>query len=215
MNYWDKLMGTDEGAAGYMLTYGEGPGSDTRNILSNFVNLGESVLDVGCGPGWNMEHFLEYGPGLRAYKGVDYSERFVRVANKRRSERKREGQLTHKVLPFEQQDCRNLLEDDLSWDVVLLQDVLEHTNGYKKPVIEALRVARKRVIIVFWKAFRQPNDGDQINDDGDDGYGSNYEQQPFEDFLTRLGFMWHFTETPSGANRHHYYYIVEKELDSD
>lgn len=213
MNYWDELMGDDQGAANYMLSYGEGPGSDTRNVISNFVNVGDSVLDVGCGPGWNMEHFLEYGPGLKAYKGVDYSERFVKVANARRFERKKAGQLTHKVLPFEKQDCRELQEPDESWDVVLLQDVLEHTNGYEKTIREALRVARKRVIIVFWKAFRKDGDGDQINDDGNDGYGSNYEQKPFEEFLTKTGYMWNYTETPEGANRHHYYYIVDKELE--
>lgn len=213
MNYWDDLMGTDEGAANYMLSYGEGPGSDTRHVLSNFVNVGDSVLDVGCGPGWNMEHFLEYGPGLKSYKGVDYSERFVKVCNERRFERKKAGQLTHKVLPFELQDCRDLQEPDESWDVVLLQDVLEHTNGYEKPVEEALRVARKRVVIVFWKAFRKDGDGDQINDDGNDGYGSNYEQKLFEEFLTKTGYMWNYTETPAGANRHHYYYIVDKETE--
>lgn len=207
MNYWDRLMATDEGAANYMESYGEGPGSDTRMMLAEFINVGESVLDVGCGPGWNCDHFAEYGPRIRKYKGVDYSERFVRVANQRR---KRKYDINY-ALPFEKQDCRDLQEPDESWDVVIMQDVLEHTNGYEKPMREALRVARKRVIVVFWKAFRSEGDGDQINDDGDDGYGSNYERGPWEEFLNNTGYAWDYTETPEGANRHHYYYVIDKE----
>lgn len=211
-NYWDTLMSDDEGAAQYMLTYGEGPGCETRIMVGNFINDGESVLDVGCGPGWNMEHFAQYSPEVKLYKGVDYSARFVRVANKRRKENLDEKFSTAKVLPFELQDCRNLQEPDKSWDVVILQDVLEHTNGYEQTVREALRVARKRVIVVFWKPFRTSGDGDQINDDGNDGYGSNYEQQPWEDFLDRLGYVWFDAETSPAANRHHFYYVIDKEV---
>src|SRR3990167_4282738 len=137
-NFWDKLSATDEGAAVYMSTYGEGPGCPTRFALGEFINDGESVLDVGCGPGWNYDHFKEHGPEVD-YKGLDYSERFVRVANQRNPGK------------YEVGDVRKVNELDESWDVVILQDVLEHTNGYKKPIKEALRVARKRVIISFWR----------------------------------------------------------------
>lgn len=207
-NYWSTLMGTDEGAAQYQLTYGEGPGCETRMIVGEFIEAGESALDVGCGAGFNMDHFAEYGPRLKRYKGVDYSPRFVRVANQRRK-----GKFDSEyALPFELQDARNLKEQDKSWDVVILQDCLEHTNGYEKPMKEALRVARKRVIVVFWKTFRTPGDGDQINDDGNDGYGSNYEQGPWEAFLNGLGYPWYETETSPAANRHHLYYIIDKDL---
>lgn len=210
MNYWDQLMESDAGAAQYMDTYGEGPLTETRTIIGNLVNDGESVLDVGSGPGWNMEYFTKYGPKISTYKGVDYSERFIRVSNARRKEY--ENPSTTKILPFQLQDCRALKEPANSWDVVVLQDVLEHTNGYEESILEALRVARKRVIVVFWKPFRVPGDGDQINDDGNDGYGSNYEQGPWEKFLDSLGYIWFDTETSPAANRHHLYYIIDKEL---
>ena len=204
MNYWDRHMETDEGAAQYMLTYGEGPGSDTRHLIGSFINDGESVLDVGCGPGWNYDHFKKYGPNISAYLGLDYSERFVRVANQRVAE---EGL----VPPFDIADCRDLPAPNDSWDVVLLQDVLEHTNGYEKPVKEALRVARKRVIITFWKPFRKPGEDHQINDDGDDGYGANYEQGPWEQFLDDTDYFWIDFETDPGANRWHRFYVIDKE----
>jgi ubiquinone/menaquinone biosynthesis C-methylase UbiE len=206
MNYWDNLMGTDDGAAQYMETYGEGPGCATRMIIGSMIKDGESVLDVGCGPGWNFDHFMKFGPAISNYKGLDYSERFVRVANKRAMENA--GTSSG---PFAVGDVRNIPEDNYSWDVVLLQDVLEHTDGYEKSVKDALRVARKRVIITFWKSWRKPGDGDQINIDGDDGFGSNYELGPWEEFLNKCGYRWRKTETGPDANRHHYFYVIDKE----
>jgi ubiquinone/menaquinone biosynthesis C-methylase UbiE len=204
-NFWDELMGTDEGAGNYMETYGEGPGCDTRNLVASFVNEEETVLDVGCGPGWNLDHFTEYGPTLGDYRGLDYSERFVRVANKRAKEK-------YDWAPFYLGDVRDFGEPDDSWDVVILQDVLEHTNGYEKPMEEAMRVATKRIIITFWKAFRKPGDGHQINDDGNDGYGATYESKLWEEYLDSLGVHWIETETKEGANRYHQVYVIDKEI---
>lgn len=200
-NYWDKLMGTDEGAAQYMMTYGEGPGTETRHIIGSFINDGETVLDVGSGPGWNYDHFQQFGPDVLIYKGIDYSERFIRVAKQR-----------HPEVRWAVGDCRQIGEIAVSWDVVLLQDCLEHTNGYEKPVREALRVAKKRVIITFWKASFQDgnNSQDQINDDGDDGYGATYNRENFEKFLDSLGYPWLETETSPQANRWHKYYVIDK-----
>jgi SAM-dependent methyltransferase len=195
-NFWDKLMGTDEGAADYMLSYGEGPGSDTRKVIGDFINEGESVLDVGCGPGWNFEHFRDFGPHV-IYKGLDYSPRFVRVANKRNPG------------IYEVGDARKLIQDDESWDVVLLQDILEHTNGYKDPIHEALRVARKRVIISFWHLI--DGDNEHINDDGDDGWGAWYDGTEFKKFLDTLDLHWLETSTQPGANREHKFFIIDKE----
>lgn len=216
-NYWDKMMETDEGAAQYMETYGEGPGCETRKIIGDFINDGETVLDVGCGPGWNLDHFVQFGPEVGDYKGLDYSHRFIKVANQRWLDRLESDEPDNRLpdnvaFPaFEHGDCRKLEEADESWDVVLLQDVLEHTNGYEKPITEALRVAKRRVVITFWRTMRVDDDGDQINDDGDDGYGATYEQKKFVRFLEDLGLHWVETETSPAANRWHRYYVIDKE----
>ncbi len=206
-NFWDDLMGTDQGAADYMLGYGEGPGSETRFTIGSFINDGESVLDVGAGPGWNLDHFQKYGPQIKWYKGLDYSERFVRVANQRHG-------VTYSSfcdpIPFAVGDARKLEERDDSWDVVILQDILEHTNGYETPIHEALRVAKKRVIISFWHLVM--DDNEHINDDGNDGWGAWYNGAKFEKFLDSLNLHWLKTESSPKANRHHIFYVIDKEI---
>lgn len=203
-NYWDELMGDDIGAAQYMETYGEGPGSQTRLIIGSFINDGESVLDIGSGPGWNFEHFKKYGPKLKRYKGKDYSERFVRVANQRNPDM------------YELGDVRDFGEPDNSWDVVILQDVLEHTNGYEKPLAEALRVARKRIIVTFWRGqmrddFENDIGEDHIRDDGNDGWCGEYSRKKWEKYLDSLGYTWMETQTSPAANRWHRFYMIDKE----
>ncbi len=216
-NYWDDIMGTDEGAANYMDSYGEGPGCATRKTLFSFVNDGESVLDVGAGPGWNLDHLLEYGPEISRYKGTDYSRRFVKVVNERMAKLKQtHGQnLFPGGAEYVMGDVRKLDEADESFDVVVLQDVLEHTNGYEAAILDALRVAKKRVLISFWKAsFQDGNESEnQINDDGKDGYGATYNRSDFEIFLNNLavwGVDWTTTTTGPEANRWHRFYILQK-----
>jgi ubiquinone/menaquinone biosynthesis C-methylase UbiE len=200
MNFWDNLMSTDEGAASYMIMYGEGPGCDTRKTISAFINDGESVLDVGCGPGWNFEHFRDYGPKVSKYRGEDYSPRFIRVASNRVQEP-----------VFYLGDCRELRHEDNSWDVVILQDVLEHTNGYEKPLLEALRVAKKRVIVSMWHLV--DDDNEHINDDGDDGYGAWYDGTVFKQFIDNLGYHWLETDSKPTDNRQHRFFIIDKDAD--
>lgn len=196
MNFWDTLIGDVENASMYMQSYGEGVGSDTRKTLAQFINDDESVLDVGCGPGWNYEHFKEFGPDVD-YKGTDYSELMVAGAK-----------MKYPKANFELGDCRDIRESDESWDVVLLQDCLEHTNGYEIPVKEALRVARKRVIVTFWHLIE---DGEHINDDGNDGWGAWYEKGKWENFLDKQEYSWvHLVSKPTD-NRQHDFYVIDKE----
>lgn len=203
-NYWDNLMGSDEAAAAYMMSYGEGVGSETRLTIGGMIKLGQTVLDVGCGPAWNYDHFKMHGPLVGKYKGTDLSPRFVRVAN-------------HRVPGIaELGDSRDIQEDDGSWDVVILQDIVEHTNGYEKSVEEALRVATDKVIVTFWrmdhKGYHKTNDD---TDKGEDGYGSEYDQELWEEYLNDLVkskqiTRWTFKESSPEANRHHLFYELIK-----
>lgn len=191
MKYWEDAF-DDESAASYMANYGEGPGFVLRHEIGNLINGGESVLDVGCGPGWNFDHFKEHGPEV-TYRGLDSSKRFVKVANQRNPGIYGVG------------DVRDIPEARRSWDVVILQDVLEHTNGYEKPIKEALRVAKRSVIITFWHLTE--ND-DHINDDGEDTWGAWYSRVNFEKFLDSLKLLWlhKIVETPRKRD----IYVIDK-----
>lgn len=198
-NFWDDLMGSDEGAADYMNSYGEGPGFETRHTVGSFINDGESVLDVGCGPGWNADHFSEYGPKVDYYRGEDYSERFVRVANLRHPD------------TFYVGDVRSLQHSDDSFDVVIMQDCLEHTSGYEQPVTEALRVAKKRVIVSFWHLVEDDLQ-EHMNADGNDGYGYWYSRPRWERFLNWTKYVWHHLDiAPEGKTHKWDFYILDKE----
>lgn len=196
MNYWDKLMEDDDHAASYMATYGEGVGAATRLKLASYLKTEDWVLDVGCGPGWNYDTFLEYGPAVY-YRGMDYSERFVRVASQR----------VHPMKIFKVGDVRDIPEPDGSFDVVILQDVLEHTNGYEKPLSEALRVARRRIIVTFWRLQDTPG---HINDDGDDGWGAHYDSHDWEKFLDTLPVKWQH-DVIEFNNKKRDFYVLDKE----
>lgn len=180
-----------------MLTYDEGPGSPLRYELGKLLKPGEWVLDVGCGPGWNFDHFLEYGPSV-IYRGMDYSDRFVRVALER----------TKPLKVFKMGDVRKIPEPGSSFDVVILQDVLEHTNGYKIPLKEALRVARRRIIVTFWRM--SDGEADQINDDGDDGYGAAYSRSKWEAYLDTLPVDWSHNSIPRKDTRHDIYTLDKR-----
>lgn len=208
-NYWDNLMETDENAGVYMLSYNEGPGTECRFIVGSYINSGESVLDVGCGPGHNLEHFLDNGPELQRYKGVDYAIRFVRAANERRKQKQIPSDY---ALPFQVQDCRDLEEHANSWDVVIIQDCLEHTNGYQTPIKEALRVARKRVVVAFWHLMWEKDEDNDINDDGDDGWGAWYSASKWQKYLDSLGYEWTHKQIIDHQGKPRDFYVIYKDI---
>ena len=197
-NYWDKLLGDDEHAATYMSTYGEGVGSPLRYLIGKYLKPGEWVLDSGCGPGHNFDHFLAYGPSV-IYRGEDYSKRFVRVTSER----------VKPMKIFSVGDVRKLKHEDKSFDVVIMQDVLEHTNGYERPVSEALRVARRACIFSFWHLMDKDEDN-PVNDDGDDGWGAWYSKPKWEKYLDSLGYEWEHERIPR-KDAFHDLYVVYKE----
>lgn len=200
MNYWDTLMGSEEGAGAYMDSYGEGIDTIVRQEIMKFVD--GSVLDVGCGPGWNMETFQKVA---KRYKGTDYAELFVKAANKRRKEKMIP---TDYALPFELGDCRKINEPNNSWDIVLLQDVLEHTSGYEQCIAEALRVARKKVIVTFWHMI-EDDLSEHVNIDGDDGFGYWYSRPRWERFLDWINVKWTPTQFEWPENRLRDIYVLE------
>lgn len=145
--WWDKSLGYDvEKAKNYIRGYGEGVGFPSRMELLSWIKDGESLLDVGCGSGCEYENIKAHNKEI-LYKGVDYAETFIFACRSLFPE-----------TTWEVQSAEALQENDQSFDNVLLRHILECLPYYETAIEEAWRVAKKRVIIVFWIPPEEKND---------------------------------------------------------
>lgn len=121
-----------------------------REHILEFINNNDSVLDVGCASGGTYLHIKDFSFKKIKYKGIDYVENFIESCKKR-----------HPEANWEVSDARDLIENDKSWDVVLLYDTLDYLMNpdrplkWKKAIDEAVRVAKKRIIIVIWSDIKR------------------------------------------------------------
>lgn len=96
--------------------------------LSGLISENAQVLDVGCGDGRLAARLMELRPDVRI-EGMDVLVR---------------PDTAIAVTPF---DGEVIPRDDGSVDVVMLVDVLHHTDEPRCLLAEAARVARKAVVI--------------------------------------------------------------------
>jgi SAM-dependent methyltransferase len=99
-----------------------------RDHVAHLIPEKASVLDVGCGDGLLSHWIIGKRPDVKI-TGVD-----VLVRSQ-----------TH--IPIQFFDGEVIPYDDASFDVVMFIDVLHHTNDPMKLLKEAVRVARKAVVI--------------------------------------------------------------------
>ena len=102
--------------------------SALRDHVAQLIPEKASVLDVGCGDGLLSHWIIGKRPDVKI-TGVD-----VLVRSQ-----------TH--IPIQFFDGEVIPYDDASFDVVMFIDVLHHTNDPMKLLNEAVRVARKAVLI--------------------------------------------------------------------
>jgi SAM-dependent methyltransferase len=95
---------------------------------------GETVLDVGCGTGFLLDHLKRARPDL-ALTGVDF---IIEEGTRTR----------HPDIRFEQANIEKLPVADASFDTVVCTHVLEHILEFRQALSELRRVARRRLIIV-------------------------------------------------------------------
>lgn len=161
----------------------------------------ESVLDAGCGPCTEHLSYRMNGPlkDVR-YVGVDRSQRMLGIARNRFPE-----------VNLVRADVEDLPFADHSFDAVVIRHVLEHQpGGYETAILEALRVARKAVVVDF---FLPPlglvNFDVKLNDK--DGVSHNwYSKKKFEKFLRGLNVLFAVSESTNSAGHKALIYAIEK-----
>ena len=134
-DYWQNIFNSHEG---YMLAADYNEFAIFRRLILTFIDDGEKVLDVGCASGDTFGYSDELGKDID-YTGVDYCEKFIR-ANKKRLP----------LAEWKVMDARSLKFADSSFDTVILYDVLDYLEDWKKAVDEAIRVTKNKIIILMW-----------------------------------------------------------------
>lgn len=119
-----------------------------RKWLLDIIPDNESILDIGCGPGHVSEIFRSAGRN-NSYIGVDNYERVLNYAK---------SLFPH--VDFRNMDANFLSFPDNSQDNCILFTVIEMMPDFRKPIEEAVRVAKKKVIIT---TFTKPTNERTIN----------------------------------------------------
>lgn len=118
---------------------GELPPMDASEFLANIVSqdylVGETVLDVGCGPGHFYRSFSSFLPE-ECYSGSDLSSKMIGVA------RNHFPKAGFHVLPLE--DMSSLKSE---FDHVICSNVLPHVDALWPALESLIKVTRKRLYI--------------------------------------------------------------------
>lgn len=95
---------------------------------SRLIPLNSAVLDVGCGDGRIARLIADKRPDI-SIRGIDVRER------------------NDAVMPIDTFDGKSIPYDERSFDVVMFVDVLHHANEPVTLLREAVRVARRAIVI--------------------------------------------------------------------
>ncbi len=151
-NWWDTRLKDKEAFEFFVKNLGDQNMPSRIAARELAIGLGiKSVLDVGCGPA--LDRWVDTGV---VWHGVDASDLLVDHCHSR-------------SISVDQAPAHCLPYRDDSFDLVYSRHVWEHLPHYHAALIEACRVARKAVMITF---FRPPglhteiriSDGAHYND---------------------------------------------------
>src|SRR5450432_3300499 len=109
---------------------------------------GESVLDIGCGPGYLCESMAEIVGHHGAVVGIDISTDLIALCNRRKAST---------WLSYAIGDATKVDQADASFDVVVCTQVAEYVPDVGRVVLEAFRVLKPGGRTIFlataWDAF--------------------------------------------------------------
>jgi SAM-dependent methyltransferase len=142
-NLMRRLHGILDAHWGYSaLIYFSGAGKGRRVFIKerSGIKMGDRILEIGCGPGTN----IEYMPEKVTYTGCDYNPDYIDSANKRYA-----GRGTFLCLSVDDLPAKNLGE----FDVALVVSVLHHLDDNQVRILAqgAHRVLRNGGVFLVWE----------------------------------------------------------------
>lgn len=168
-----------------------------RKWLLDIIPDGESILDIGCGPGHVSEIFRLAGR-KNDYLGIDNDDKGLELAKSLFPEAK-----------FDCQDANFLPYPNGSFDNCILFTVVESMADFRRAVEEAVRVARKRVIITTFVPLTEAQDKNThiVNNLAD--YIVNINKKRFLDHITSLGSVTSGVLSKNGKD-YYWWFIIDK-----
>jgi SAM-dependent methyltransferase len=173
--------------------------TSARKLLADLlVRLGDSLLDLGCGPGAIWTHLAQYRPRF-TWVGADATIKMVESAR-----RLFPDVAVHHV------DAGKTPFADQSYDIVLLRHVLEHMPHWlmEATLTEAIRLARRAVVVDF---YVPPLDieGHQATNVGEGFIETCWSIAEIEAPIRKAGWqVWARFALPSGADEQNEVWIV-------
>ncbi len=148
--FWDS--NADQFQESHWASWGDEYAIDLEiQNISNYIEDGNNVLDIGCANGYSALRQLE--KKKINILGIDYSEPMIDFANKTKDKLKLEN------IDFEVGDIRNIVKDDESFDVTYTTRVLINLPTWEEQITginECLRVTKKGGVVLLSEAFWEP-----------------------------------------------------------
>ncbi len=104
--------------------------SKVKHVLDYIPDSPKKILDVGCASGWFITQISKEFPRAK-YFGVDIYEQGIIHAKK-----------LYKKIEFKVADAHKIPFKDMTFDLVLCTEVLEHVDNPEKVLLEIKRVLR-------------------------------------------------------------------------
>ena len=130
-----------------MIKHGSYADRSTLQRLENCLDFSyvDSILDVGCGPGFLCNLLAKKYPD-KFVKGIDLSEKAIKYAKK--------YQNTLPNIAFEVQDVNLLTEPSNIYDLVICNSSLHHFIYPYRAVSQMLRVTKERKLTIIYDFCR-------------------------------------------------------------
>jgi len=109
-----------------------------KELIIEMINpeLGESLIEIGCGTGHFLKGLKNFGLRLT---GVDSSRRMIEYASKN----------LDRDIKLKVEDAKNLSFKDNSFDIAVFITTLEFLDNPRRAIKEALRISKKKVFVGF------------------------------------------------------------------